>query len=60
MIRFDNENNLFYLDTKTTSYVMGVFENKVLLHLYWGEKLLNPFNTSIISTMKNGLIFAKS
>ena len=59
MIRFDNENNLFYLDTKTTSYVMGVFENKVLLHLYWGEKLLNPFNTSIISTMKRRPLSAR-
>ena len=59
MIRFDNENNLFYLDTKTTSYVMGVFENKVLLHLYWGQRLINPFNTSIITAMKRRPLSAK-
>lgn len=59
MIKFDKENNVFYLNTKTTSYVMGVFENKVLLHLYWGEKLLNPFNTSIISTMKRRPLSAR-
>ena len=32
------KDGVFHLSTKDTSYVMGVFEGK-LLNLYWGEKL---------------------
>ena len=52
MIKYDKDNQLFYLNTKSTSYVIGIFENEVLLHLYWGERLKNPLNTNIITQMK--------
>lgn len=59
MIVFDNENKIFYLNTKTTSYIMGVFNDEVLLHLYWGEKLVNPFNINIIKQMKRRPLSAR-
>ena len=59
MIKYDRENKLFYLNTKTTTYVIGIFENEVLLHLYWGERLNNPFNTNIITQMKRRPLSAR-
>ncbi len=59
MIKFDKENNIFYLNTKTTTYAMGIFENEVLLHLYWGKRLKNPFNTNIILQMKRRPLSAR-
>ena len=37
-IRFDDKKNIFYLSTPNSSYIMGVFEEKYLLHLHWGGK----------------------
>ncbi len=36
-IRFDNETNIFYLETPNTSYIFGVKYGK-LLHIHWGKK----------------------
>ncbi len=36
MIKY--ENGIFHLETKNTSYIMGVKEN-ILFHLYWGQKI---------------------
>ena len=38
MIIFDSEKNIFKLDTKNSSYIIGV-QNGVLYHLYWGKKI---------------------
>jgi len=38
-IQFDKEQQIFHLQTKNTSYVMGVWENTHLLHLYYGKKI---------------------
>lgn len=39
MIRFDENTKIFKLDTKNTSYCIGVYKANVLMHLYWGAKL---------------------
>ena len=37
MIKFDN--NIFYLQTRNTTYSFGVLDNRLLLHLYWGKRI---------------------
>lgn len=37
-ILFDEKNKIFYLSTKSTSYVLG-FMNRHLVHIYWGKRL---------------------
>lgn len=32
-------NNQFHLTTKNTSYIMSVYMNKYLAHIYWGKKV---------------------
>lgn len=39
MIKFDKENEIFYLNTKSTTYAMGVWNNEKLLHRYWEKGL---------------------
>ena len=36
---YNNNEKKFYLHTKNTSYVMGVLQDKYLLHLYYGSKI---------------------
>ena len=38
-IRFNRENNVFVLDTKTSSYVMKIYDGGYLLNLYYGRKI---------------------
>lgn len=38
-IRFDEAQKIFHLDTATSSYVMEVFEQNYLLHLYYGKRI---------------------
>jgi len=53
-IRFNKEQNTFKLDGKDFSYIIGIFDNKYLLHLYYGKKVeianvkrfLDPVETS--------------
>ena len=42
MIRFDEANKVFYLETKNTTYAIGIWNNEKLFHLYWGKRLVNP------------------
>ena len=37
------ENNIFYLNTKNTTYAMGVFNEGILAHLYWGKRIYTEF-----------------
>ena len=34
MIKFDDKAKVFYLETKNTTYAMGVWNNEKLFHLY--------------------------
>lgn len=38
-IKYDAQNNVFHIQTKNTSYVMGVICDKHLLHLYYGKRV---------------------
>ena len=49
MITFDQINQVFYLNTKNTTYAMGVWNNEILLHRYWGKKLVNSLNKTDLS-----------
>ena len=39
-IRFNRENKVFVLDTKTSSYVMKIYDGGYLLNLYYGRKIV--------------------
>ncbi len=39
MIFFDSKEKIFYLETNKTTYAFAVFQNKTLVHLYWGKKI---------------------
>lgn len=47
MIQFNESKKQFYLHTKKTTYVMGVFGDELLVHFYWGKRLYhdmeNPY-----------------
>ncbi len=51
MITFDNESKIFYLHTQKTTYAMGLFEERVLLHAYWGKRLFHPLHSDWLSTL---------
>ena len=44
MITFGIENDIFYLNTKNTTYAMEVSGGQYLLHRYWGKRLRNPID----------------
>ena len=44
MITFDKDNEIFYLNTKNTTYAMEVSGGQYLMHRYWGKRLKNPLN----------------
>ena len=48
MITFDRENEIFYLNTKSTTYAMGLNGGK-LFHRYWGKRLVNPLGKTDLS-----------
>ena len=39
MIVFDGKENIFKIDTENNSYVMGIIDEKYLVHIYYGKKL---------------------
>ena len=41
MITFDKETEVFYLNTKNTTYAIGVWNDDKLIHRYWGKRILN-------------------
>lgn len=43
MISF--KNNIFYLNTEKTTYALGVFNDGILAHLYWGKRLYNELDS---------------
>ena len=38
-IIYDSNEKVFYLNTPNTSYVMNIYCDKYLLHLYYGKKV---------------------
>lgn len=46
MIEFNKSNNIFSLKTKNTTYAIGLLDNSVLIHLYWGKRLNNELNAN--------------
>lgn len=41
-IQYEEENQVFHLQTKHTSYIMKVVGGKYLAHVYWGQKIQTP------------------
>lgn len=41
MITFNEKTKVFTLSTNKTSYAFGLLDDKLLVHLYWGKKLVN-------------------
>lgn len=39
MIKYDELKRIFHISTKNTSYIMGIFCEKYLLHLYYGKRI---------------------
>ncbi len=52
MIVFDSENKVFYLHTNKTTYAMGLYQDKILLHAYWGKRLNHPLHSDYVETMR--------
>ena len=46
MITYDKEKQIFTLETKNTSYIIGILRDKILLNLHYGKKIKN-FNYSL-------------
>ena len=44
MIKFEKQTDIFYLNTKNTTYAMEVSGGQYLLHRYWGKRLKNPLD----------------
>ena len=41
-ITYEDNNQIFHLETKHTSYIMKVLKGKYLSHVYWGERIKTP------------------
>ena len=39
MIYFHEQNKIFHLKSKNTSYIFGFLKDKFLVHLYWGKSI---------------------
>ena len=48
MVTFNRENEIFYLNTKSTTYTIGINGGK-LFHRYWGKRLVNPLGKTDLS-----------
>lgn len=59
MIAFDEKENIFYLETVGTSYVIGIYKNAVPLHLYWGEKISRCFKKNEAESYFNRTLTAR-
>lgn len=58
MIRYDEQDRIFYLNTNKTSYVFGLRDsNNIPLHLYWGKRLNGDINKEILQKARDEYIF---
>lgn len=53
MITFDKDEKLFHLQTPNTSYVLGLLEDKIIAHIYYGKRLTTAQG---IATPKNAFM----
>lgn len=44
MIKFNEKTKVFNLSTNKTTYAIGLLNEKLLVHLYWGNKLKSDIN----------------
>ncbi|MBX4260099.1 alpha-galactosidase [Clostridium estertheticum] len=62
LISYFEENKIFHLKAKDTSYIIQIVESKYLQHIYWGKKIRN-FKLDYLKPFKgdqlNGFMFAK-
>ena len=47
-------NNQFHLKTKNTSYIMGIYKGKYLLHYYWGSKINDNVDLTYMPDYETG------
>lgn len=52
MIKFNEREKIFYLHTENTTYSFGIFEEKYLVHLYWGKRLNETLKSSDMAEFK--------
>ncbi|MGN1092106.1 MAG: hypothetical protein ACI4RS_00475, partial [Monoglobaceae bacterium] len=45
-IIYDDKNKIFNLQTPETSYVIGIYENKLPVHIYYGKRISQTHNIS--------------
>lgn len=53
-IIFEKESQRFFLNTKNTTYIMGIVKNGFLAHLYWGKKINKYFGSNKIMYRDRG------
>lgn len=51
MIVFDSEKKVFYLHTEKTTYAICLYEEKLLLHAYYGKRLRHPISDDFIENL---------
>lgn len=39
MITFDEKNKVFYLSTEKTSYIIGLLNGELPIHIHWGKRI---------------------
>lgn len=49
-IIYNEENRVFHLQAKDTSYIMQIFKSDYLVHLYWGKKIRSSDVSRILQT----------
>ena len=52
-IRYDDIKKIFKLSTPDTSYIFGLYDNKVLMHIYYGKKIESDFEIEDIYNYEN-------
>lgn len=53
-IIFDDNNKIFNLIAKDSSYIMKIFKNRYLVHLYWGRRLNHSDFSEVLITSPFG------
>lgn len=52
-ICYDEINKIFNLSTPNTSYLFGLFDNKVLTHIYYGKRIESDFEIKDVYNYEN-------
>ncbi|MBE5893632.1 MAG: alpha-galactosidase [Lachnospiraceae bacterium] len=56
-IQFDKEHNVFNLQTPGTSYVIGIYDGKIPMHVHYGKKLNSTYGIFDMLDRKEGQLF---